>query len=91
MKDNGVKLVGVVVLVVGALGGHIAYNETTYARAADVKDIKNDIIELRLTVVEDRLFDLRRIEQARQLTDIEKARMNELMNESDRLKGRLKK
>ena len=95
MKGNDfVKKTAASVALVGFLGSGVWAIEARYAKAADMRELRQEIRtqtdELKLVILENRIFELRMAERSRKLTDFEEERKAELERTIDQLKLRIR-
>jgi len=95
MVNNGktIKLVAIVLTATGFIVTSAISMETRYAKATDVRDLRIEVRtqmnELKLIVLEARLYELRFRAEQRVLTELERRRLLELEAEVAYIRQRL--
>ena len=95
MKGNDlVKKTAASVALVGFLGSGVWAIEARYAKAADVRELRQEIRTqtdgLKLVILENRLFELKVTQKTRPLTDFEEQHKSELESTIVELKLRIR-
>lgn len=95
MKNNDVlKRLTAGGTLVAFIGSGVWAIEARYAKAADVRELRHEIRgqgdELKLVILEDRLYQIKVTQRVRKLTDLEAERQAELEREVEALKLRIR-